>query len=95
MASQVCQHGHLRRACEICDLTTEIATLTARLEAAERVVEAAEVMMEVEDESCWYDHHGLCQSHNLRCNDAGQAECQVGLMRQALSAHRAAKGEQQ
>ena len=45
---------------------------------------ALTAMLEVCDEPCWFDHHGLCQAHNLRANDAGEPECQVELAREAL-----------
>jgi hypothetical protein len=33
---------------------------------AEQLVEARELVKELDDpDDCWYDHHGLCQTHSL------------------------------
>ena len=45
---------------------------------------ALRAMLEVCDEPCRLDHHGLCQEHNCRRNGAGEPECQVVLAREAL-----------
>jgi hypothetical protein len=37
------------------------------------------------DVPCRLDHHGLCQEHNLRTNEAGNPECQVSLLRAAIA----------
>ena len=45
---------------------------------------AAKAVLEVLNEPCRYDHHGLCQTHHLRTNDHGEPECEVGLLRAAI-----------
>lgn len=53
-------------------------------EVAERLLEAAKAVLEVESEPCRLDHHGLCQTHNLRTNDNGEPECQIQLLKDAI-----------
>ena len=54
--------------------------------AAPEMLEALKSMLEVHDEPCRLDHHGLCQTHHLRRNDAGEPECEVELIRAAIAA---------
>ena len=83
---------HTARDAEIIRIATmaDIAMQPER-DACEKMAEALKAMLEVQDESCRFDHHGLCQSHNLRRNDAGEPECQVELARQALAAYESAR----
>jgi hypothetical protein len=58
--------------------------LDCLLSETKQMREALQAVVEVESE-CVYDHHGLCQEHNLRMNAAGEPECQIGLARAALT----------
>ncbi len=63
----------------------------ALIAAAPELYAALEAMLEVcGDDPCFVDHHGLCQTHNLRRNANGDPECQVPLARAAL---KKARGE--
>ena len=53
--------------------------------AAPEMLGVLRAMLEVHDEPCWLDHHGLCQTHYLRRNDAGEPECEVELARAAIA----------
>ncbi len=53
---------------------------------AGRLRKACAAALEVCDSPCRLDHHGLCQEHNLRRNEAGEPECQVTMLRAALDA---------
>ena len=57
------------------DVAAQIGPVRAAIEAALEVYG---------DEPCRYDHHGLCQAHNLRRNADGKPECQVPMLRSAL-----------
>ena len=64
-------------------LGTELAE---HVETIERLRAALRAGLEPqEDDPCWYDHHGPCQAHSLRRNDAGEPECEVAMMRAALT----------
>ena len=54
--------------------------------AAPLMLEALRAVLEIYDEPCRLDHHGLCQTHHLRRNDAGEPECEVELIRAAIAA---------
>ena len=55
------------------------------IEDNKRLREALKAYLEVHDDPCWHDHHGLCQAHNCRSNAAGAPECQVALAREVLA----------
>ena len=44
--------------------------------------EILEVVVEVNDEECWFDHHGYCQAHNL------EEDCHIKKAREAIAALR-------
>jgi hypothetical protein len=67
--------------------------ITRLRELNDELVGALEAMLEVCDGPCRYDHHGLCQEHNLRRNEAGAPECQVELARAALAKAKGDDGE--
>ena len=58
----------------------------ALIAAAPLMLEALRAVLEIYDEPCRLDHHGLCQTHHLRRNDAGEPECEVELIRAAIAA---------
>lgn len=62
--------------------------------AAPLMLEALKAVLEVHDEPCRLDHHGLCQTHHLRSNDAGEPECEVELVRAAIAAASGAAKEE-
>lgn len=75
-----------------------IAALRAKLAetatGADRLRGALGVMLSVhEGEKCYHDHHGLCQTHSLRTNDAGEPECEVAFARAVLAGESRPKGE--
>ena len=57
----------------------------ALIAAAPPMLSALKAVLEVHDEPCRLDHHGLCQTHHLRRNDAGDPECEVALVRAAIA----------
>ena len=57
----------------------------ALIAAAPLMLSALKAVLEVHDEPCRLDHHGLCQTHHLRRNDAGDPECEVALVRAAIA----------
>lgn len=67
-------------------ITVELSAEAIRqADAVNRLVAAARVVFEViGDEPCRLDHHGLCQEHHLRRNEAGDPECEVALLKAAL-----------
>ena len=69
----------------------EDATLAA---AAPEMLSALKAVLEIYDEPCRLDHHGLCQTHHLRRNDAGEPECEVELIRAAIAAASGAAKEE-
>lgn len=50
------------------------------------LVAACKAALEVLGDECSYDHHGYCQEHHLRTNAYGNPECEVKLLREAISA---------
>ena len=52
--------------------------------AVPELIKALKAYAELETEPCRFDHHGLCQAHNLRRNAKGEPECQMQLVRAAL-----------
>ena len=66
----------------IADLRRQLADAKAVIRKQSAAIDAA---LELDD-PCWFDHHGLCQAHNLRRNAAGEPECQMKLLRAAAEA---------
>lgn len=44
------------------ELKSELDCVKLQLEEARGIIE---VVVEVNDDDCYYDHHGYCQAHNL------------------------------
>ena len=48
------------------DIVQAVNSYDANQETIKLLVAACEAAMEVEPNNCSYDHHGLCQAHNLQ-----------------------------